>query len=315
MLTLFTTAKAFAGHSGVIQRNALKSWTLLHPDVEVVLFGDDEGAAEVCTEFGLRHEPHVERDESGLKRIDYFFDRAQEIAQHDILCYVNCDIILTSDFCRAIEQVRAAHSRFLMVGRRWDTEIKQPIGFTNPGWAEETRQRAIAENCQRDWWFIDYFAFSRGLYHRKLPPFVIGRVAWDNWLTWYAIDSGVPVVDASAVVLAIHQNHDYGYHPLGKQGVWNDELSQRNIQHAGGWNHLWTIADATELLRPGGLRPNLRSRWRAFVRMWQSLVRMWQSLQFNVWHPIWFSVLDLTRPLRSTLGLRREASRRSNEKI
>jgi hypothetical protein len=90
--------------------------------------------------------------------------------------------------------------------------------------------------------------------------------------------------------------------------VWNDEMSQRNIHHAGGWNHLWTIADATELLRPGGLRPNLRSRWRAFVRMWR-------SLQFNVWYPIWFSALDLTRPLRSTLGLRREASRRSNEKI
>jgi hypothetical protein len=34
MLTFFTTAKPFRGHSGVIQRNALKSWTLLHPDVE-----------------------------------------------------------------------------------------------------------------------------------------------------------------------------------------------------------------------------------------------------------------------------------------
>jgi hypothetical protein len=32
MLTLFfTTAKPFVGHSGVIQRNALKSWKLWHP--------------------------------------------------------------------------------------------------------------------------------------------------------------------------------------------------------------------------------------------------------------------------------------------
>jgi hypothetical protein len=43
MLTLFTTAKPFEGHSGVIQRNALKSWKRLHPDVEVILFGDDAG--------------------------------------------------------------------------------------------------------------------------------------------------------------------------------------------------------------------------------------------------------------------------------
>jgi len=248
MLTLFTTAKAFAGRSGVIQRNALKSWTLLHPDVEVVLFGDVEGAAEVCHELGLRHEPHVEREEFGLKRIDYIFDRAQEIARHDILCYVNCDIILTSDFCRAIEGVRLAHNQFLMVGRRWDTEIKELIEFTNPGWAEETRGRAKAENQQRDCWFTDYFAFTRGLYYKKIPPFVIGSVAWDNWLTWYALDSGVPVVDASAAVLAIHQNHDYGYHPLGMQGVWNDQIAQRNLRFASGWDHIRTIADATELL-------------------------------------------------------------------
>jgi len=61
MLTLFSTPKPFHGHIGVIQRNALKSWTVLHPDVEVILFGDDEGAADACRELGLRHEPYVER--------------------------------------------------------------------------------------------------------------------------------------------------------------------------------------------------------------------------------------------------------------
>ena len=109
MLTLFTTAKPFHGHSGIIQRNALKSWTLLHRDVEIILFGDDEGAAEVSAEYGLCHEPHVERNEHGTKRLDYIFNRAQEIAHHETLCYVNCDIILTADFCAATTRVKAAH--------------------------------------------------------------------------------------------------------------------------------------------------------------------------------------------------------------
>src|SRR5579863_2067444 len=73
MLTMFTTPKPFRGHIGVIQRNALKSWTLLHPDLEVILFGDDEGAAVVAGEFGLRHEPHVERNEFGTNRLDSMF--------------------------------------------------------------------------------------------------------------------------------------------------------------------------------------------------------------------------------------------------
>ena len=34
------------GHNGVIQRNALKSWTLAAPDAEVILLGDEDGAAE-----------------------------------------------------------------------------------------------------------------------------------------------------------------------------------------------------------------------------------------------------------------------------
>lgn len=55
MLTFFTTGKPFRGRDGIIQRNALKSWTLL-PDVEVVLFGDEEGAAQAAEELGLRAE-------------------------------------------------------------------------------------------------------------------------------------------------------------------------------------------------------------------------------------------------------------------
>src|ERR1700739_4962358 len=103
MLTLFSTGKPFRGHSGIIQRNALKSWTLLHPDVEVILFGDDNGAAQAASDLGLCHEAHVERNEHGSKRLDYMFARAQLIARHDLLCYINCDIILMQDFCRALQ--------------------------------------------------------------------------------------------------------------------------------------------------------------------------------------------------------------------
>lgn len=37
---IFYDGGAFVGHSGIIQRNALKSWKLLHPEVEVILFGE-----------------------------------------------------------------------------------------------------------------------------------------------------------------------------------------------------------------------------------------------------------------------------------
>ena len=61
MITIFTTAKPFTGHSGVIQRNALKSWKELHADAEVILFGDEEGAAEAARDAGARYVAGVER--------------------------------------------------------------------------------------------------------------------------------------------------------------------------------------------------------------------------------------------------------------
>ena len=37
MLTIFATAKPFRGHDGIIQRNAVASWTRLRPQPESVL--------------------------------------------------------------------------------------------------------------------------------------------------------------------------------------------------------------------------------------------------------------------------------------
>ena len=43
MITIFSTPKPFSGHNEIIQRNALQSWKRLHQDIEILLFGDDEG--------------------------------------------------------------------------------------------------------------------------------------------------------------------------------------------------------------------------------------------------------------------------------
>lgn len=53
MLTPFTIAKPFCGHFAVIQRNAIRSWTLLHPACEISLFDDEDGSTEIAAEFGF----------------------------------------------------------------------------------------------------------------------------------------------------------------------------------------------------------------------------------------------------------------------
>jgi hypothetical protein len=294
VLTFFTTAKPFRERSGVIQRNALKSWTLLHPDVEVILFGDEEGAAEVAQELKIRHEARVERFGGKLPYVNSLFLCAEQLARNDILCYANCDIVLLPDFCPAVARVREVHSSFLMVGRRWDTDITNPIDFSDIDWPQHVRQLALAANGQMNGSWIDYFAFSRGLFGLEFPPLVIGRPPWDNWTVWKALQKG-PVVDASGAVLAVHQNHDYGSHPAGRFGVWTDEPSRHNLVVAGSRWHLCTIDDATHLLSLAGLRPNPERRKQQVRRFIRALKEY-----------LWFGALDWSRPIRKTIGLRKK---------
>ncbi len=265
---------------------------MLHPDVEVILFGDDAGAAETAREMGLRHEPEVARNRFGTKRIDAMFRRAQEIARHELLCYCNCDIVLLKDFCAALQRVRHARRRFLMVGRRWDTDITEPLDFDDAGWEKRAGTLARERGAQQPAWSIDYFAFPRGLY-AQMPPLVIGRIWWDHWLVWKAREERTDVVDASEVVTAIHQNHGYAYHPQGARGVWTDEQAAENYRLAGGRWHLHTIDDATHILGAAAERANWKRLWAPYWRYARPTVT-----------PAWFAMLHLTRPLRKLVGLR-----------
>jgi hypothetical protein len=288
VLTFFATAKAFQGHSGIIQRNALKSWTLLNPDVEVILFGDDEGAAEVCAELCLRHEPQVKRHESGMKYLDYMLDRAQKIARHKYLCYCNCDIILMDDFWRAFVKTTARRGQFLMVSRRWDTDITAPIDFGDPSWTAKVRKMALTANVQQGNHFVDLFVFSKGLYD-EVPPLVVGRGYWDHWLIWKALSRGAAVLDVSRCVVPVHQNHGYGYHPLGSQGTNEDELAQQNIRLAGDGRHLRTIVHSTHLMTRQG---------EIWITPLRGVFGKDAMLAFRM------KILEKTFPLRDRLGLR-----------
>jgi len=312
VLSLFTIPKAFQGHFGYIQRNAIQSWTRLHPDIEIILFGDDEGTAQVAQDFGLRHEPDMARNEFGTYRVDVVFSRAQALARREVVCYVNCDIILMGDFCRALHRLRSVHPEFLMVGRRTDVDILGPWPFDDPQAEERLRDLALRSGRTRgpDW--IDYFAFSRGLYGSDIPPFGVGRTCWDDWLVWKVLDRRVPVVDVSSFVLAVHQNHDYSHHPQGRQGVWRGSEAACNAQLAGGWKQLRTIEDSTEVLRENGLAPNRWRHWAAAKRYARQAGRV---LFYDGIQRGWFLFLDLTRPLRRKLGLRAENLRRSRGKV
>ena len=296
MLTFLTSPKPFRGHIGVIQRNAIQSWNLVHANAEVILFGEAEGTEETARELGVHHSPQVKRNAFGTPYLASILDGARELTSNALLCYVNCDIILLSDFRVALEQFVSLNSNFLMAGQRWDTDVTEPLDFSQSDWQIGLRQRALAANGQRAPRWIDYFVFSRDLYAQKTPPLVIGRAGFDNWMIWYARSAGAHVVDVSQVVVAIHQNHDYSHHPEGEKGIYEGEEASQNFAYMQGGCYA-TLENATHRLTPNGLRPNFY-HWVAQAK------RKAKSATYAAW----FGLLDLTRPLRRLLGLRQRHS-------
>ena len=267
MFTLFAIPKHFRGPFATIQRNAILSWTRLTPRPEIFLFGDEEGTAEIVLELGLRHFPEVGRNEFGTPLLDDLFRKAEQNASTPLLGYVNSDIILTNDFSAALERVHKQYEKFMMVGRRWDLDWDQPLDVSQAGWADSLRNHALRANVQRPGNYIDYFIYSRGVCDGLLP-LAIGRYSWDNYILWRARSRSAELVDVSSAVVAIHQNHDFSHHPQGITGVREGPERTRNRETIGGWWHLYTIEDATQILGPDGIHPSHLHAWLMAKRLW-----------------------------------------------
>jgi hypothetical protein len=251
MLTIFTIAKPFTGHTRIIQYNALHSWLALKPKPEIILFGDDEGSSEAAGFFSVRHIPNVSRNEHGTPLVDFLFFKAQEVAKYSTICYINADIILLNDFYRSIQLVKIPS--YVIIGSRWDLDVIKSLDFSSGNWEIEIRERLVKEGKFHGPSGLDYFIFPRGTY-KNIPPFAIGRTAWDNWLVFGARVQKTPVINATKAITIIHQNHEYLHNTTGEKGIWEGPEAKRNVQLAGGPDNAFTMDYATALLTPSELK-------------------------------------------------------------
>jgi len=256
LITLFSAPKPFTNpHIAMIQRNAIKSWTLL-PDVEIILLGEEDGLAEAARELGVRHIRDVARNESGTPLISSMFQLARENSNSDLLCIVNADMILMPDFVEAAKQAMKLKDKFVLLSQRWDLDVTQPVEF------DEDWQGRLLSIVHRQGMLhrpagSDFFLFPLSSY-LDIPNFAIGRAGWDNWMIYKARKEGWPVIDCTPSLMIVHQNHDYSHLPGGRSHYEHPDTNE-NIRLAGGQANIrYTILDSTHRLVDGKLaRPKM----------------------------------------------------------
>jgi len=261
LITFLSSPKAFAGRAATQQIAAIKSWLALSDDVEIILYGNSPGIIEACTELNISHVPNVESTNGGIPYFGAIADHAARYAKYDNQVYINCDILLTSHILTAFEQI--TFNEFLIIGQRIDLKDGVDMNLTEAGFALKLdtllKDNLISLHPPAG---SDYFGFKRGMWNR-LPPVIIGRGGYDNALIAFCLQKGIPVIDTTLMIPAIHQFHEYGHAKGGYNEIFNSSDSAQNSVLLNGYIGL-SLEDANWIMTSEGLKRKLLKR--AFLR-------------------------------------------------
>jgi hypothetical protein len=170
-----------------------------------------------------------------------------------LLAYINADIIVMADFLIAARRMMELVDRFLLIGRRWDLDVRTELDFTLD-WEKRLWLQIQQSGRLHPPMGSDYFIFPRGCF-TEIPDFAVGRAGWDNWMIYHARQQGWLTVEGTPSVMIIHQQHDYSHLP-GQISYTTHPESDENRRLAGGrLNTRYTLADANYQLKNSHILP------------------------------------------------------------
>jgi hypothetical protein len=239
MFTFFTVPKPFLDpHITIIQTNAFRNWKKL--GIDVFVFGNDFGVREKAEEFGFFHFGDIEKNEFGTPLLNSVFRKAHIFSRKKYLVYINSDIIITSDYLKIFSYL--PRENFLISGQRYDIEITHLVDFESGEWEKKLNDKTEKEGILHPPGGSDYFIFNREIFF-NIPPFAVGRVAWDNWMIQEALKKNIKAIDATNLATVIHQNHNYNHQINNGVDKLQSPEGKRNYQFINSKNGLKTLDD------------------------------------------------------------------------
>jgi len=193
------------------------SYMRAHSEVEWLVFVSGEcGVVERAYDFVrcFEIEPRMESPTHGLPFLNHLMRRARFVARRSTthLLYLNADVVVTGDLVAGVRNVtrQVAERHVLISGYARAFRARRHYDWADAGHRREFAKAVDgAREYEEPGWGMESFIVDRdSLLLQRLPPFLVGRVRWDNWMMQFgAAHPAIAAVDASAALRPVHLEH------------------------------------------------------------------------------------------------------------
>lgn len=208
LLTLFTTWVSKVSKY-VVYNNTINNWIQLKPFVRLVIFTNESNVASYCLSQGWGVLP-VTASAIGVPILKKMY--MDVIARFDSFFYAfsNGDILYTDSLINTLLLLLGSphiDKPMLVVGVRTNVKnVSKEEAKTFQNITSVAKKRGKVFQVYAE----DYFITTKSYPWKDIPPVVIGRPAYDNWLVLNARKKGHLTIDVTRTVLAVHQTTKAG---------------------------------------------------------------------------------------------------------
>eukprot|EP00276_Gloeochaete_wittrockiana_P005797 CAMPEP_0184662660 /NCGR_PEP_ID=MMETSP0308-20130426/44288_1 /TAXON_ID=38269 /ORGANISM="Gloeochaete witrockiana, Strain SAG 46.84" /LENGTH=518 /DNA_ID=CAMNT_0027104835 /DNA_START=380 /DNA_END=1936 /DNA_ORIENTATION=- len=248
--------------AAIHQSNALRNWMSLVPPGNIIVFVD---SISTCNFINIMF-PEVRclvhtcmNSQFELPQFDCIWRKAISISETDLIMFTNGDILFDDSLTPVIQNVFSHFGErdAVVVGERLDVEWNSStLAFGNPEVRKHVFQLVRKYGTLHGDYAIDYFVMRRRLVEKmQLPEFLLGTWRWDNWLLSDTLSRrDVAVVDASRVLLAVHQGRSNAGRSHRRPGhQHNEDINKR--YNGGKLNQIGRVSNAHYWMFPSS-NPN-----------------------------------------------------------
>jgi len=193
-------------------------------DIEILTLG---GSKEQGAKEGYRPIFGYKTGYHDLPYVNDLIGLADALAHGKYIVYTSDHFIFARGLSLAVDIASEQFDQFLIVGRHWGLDIKSKIDYSLDNWEYILTMMVALSGKLGSRAAKDYFIYPKSL-RIQLPPFLVGREWWDTWWLWRARMMGIPTIDATDLILGIHQEHGFPSQDGTKHGLTADPAGQHN---------------------------------------------------------------------------------------